>query len=139
MAARLQTLAEPGQVVIAQSTRRLTSGLFEYRDLGRLVLKGLPDPIQAWQVLAASAVQSRFEAQHETSLASLVGREEELELLLRRWNQASQGEGRVVLLTGEPGVGKSSSVGLVPIPWVHPDDRRQRSPCPDGTLNVRVR
>jgi hypothetical protein len=58
------------------------------------VLKGLGDPIQAWQVLAASAVQSRFEAQHETSLAPLVGREEELELLLRRWNQASQDRGR---------------------------------------------
>ena len=60
LAARLQTLAEPGQVVIAPSTRRLTGGLFEYRDLGRVVLKGLADPIQAWQVLAASAVQSRF-------------------------------------------------------------------------------
>ena len=107
LAARLQTLAEPGQVVISPSTRRLTGGLFEYGDLGRVVLKGLADPIQAWQVLAASAVQSRFEAQHETSLAPLVGREEELELLFRRWNQASQGEGRVVLITGEPGVGKS--------------------------------
>jgi hypothetical protein len=94
-------------VVIEPSTRRLTGGLFEYRDLGRVVLKGLADPIQAWQVLAASAVQSRFEAQHDTSLAPLVGREEELELLSRRWNQASQGEGRVVLLAGEPGVGKS--------------------------------
>jgi class 3 adenylate cyclase/predicted ATPase len=107
LAARLQTLAEPGQVVIAPSTRRLTSGLFEYRDLGRVVLKGLADPIRAWRVLAASAVQSRFEAQHETRLAPLVGREEELELLLRRWDQASRGEGRVVLLSGEPGVGKS--------------------------------
>src|SRR5882724_6988275 len=107
LAARLQTLAEPGQVMIAPSTRQLTSGLFEYRDLGRVVLKGLADPIQAWQVLAASAVQSRFEAQHETSLVPLVGREEELELLLRRWNQASRGEGRVVLLAGEPGIGKS--------------------------------
>ena len=113
LAARLQTLAEPGQVVISPSTRRLTSGLFEYGDLGRVVLKGLADPIQAWQVLAASAVQSRFEAQHETSLAPLVGREEELELLLRRWNQASQGEGRVVLLTGEPGFGKSRLIAAL--------------------------
>jgi class 3 adenylate cyclase/predicted ATPase len=113
LAARLQTLAEPGQVVIAPSTRRLTSGLFEYRDLGRVVLKGLADPIQAWQVLAASAVQSRFEAQHETSLAPLVGREEELELLLRRWDQASHGDGRVVLLTGEPGVGKSRLIAAL--------------------------
>ena len=68
LAARLQTLAEPGQVVIAASTRRLTGGLFEYRDLGKVLLKGLADPTQAWQVLAVSAVQSRFEAQHETTL-----------------------------------------------------------------------
>jgi class 3 adenylate cyclase len=121
LAARLQTLAEPGQVVIARSTRRLTGGLFEYRDLGSVVLKGLADPVQAWQVLAASAVQSRFEAQHETSLAPLVGREEELELLLRRWNQASQGEGRVVLLTGEPGVGKSRLTAAL-------DERLQSQP-----------
>jgi transcriptional regulator of acetoin/glycerol metabolism len=113
LAARLQSLAEPGQVVIAPSTRRLTSGLFKYRDLGRVVLKGFADPIQAWQVLAASAVQSRFEAQHETSLVPLVGREEELELLLRRWNQASRGEGRVVLLAGEPGVGKSRLIAAL--------------------------
>ena len=113
LAARLQTLAEPGQVVIAPNTRRLTGRLFEYRDLGRVVLKGLAEPIQAWQVLAASAVQSRFEAQHETSLAPLVGREEELELLIRRWNQALRGEGRVVLLTGEPGVGKSRLIAAL--------------------------
>jgi class 3 adenylate cyclase/tetratricopeptide (TPR) repeat protein len=113
LAARLQTLAEPGQVVIAPSTRRLTGGLFEYRDLGRVVLKGLADPVQAWQVLDASRVQSRFEAQHETSLAPLIGREEELELLLRRWDQVSQGEGRVVLLTGEPGVGKSRLIAAL--------------------------
>ena len=113
LAARLQTLAEPGQVVIAPSTRRLTSGLFKYRDLGKVRLKGLADPIQAWQVLAASAVHSRFEAQHETSLAPLVGREEEQELLLRRWSQGSQGEGRVVLLTGEPGVGKSRLIAAL--------------------------
>jgi class 3 adenylate cyclase/tetratricopeptide (TPR) repeat protein len=113
LAARLQTLAEPGQVVIAPSTRRLTSGLFKYRDLGKVLLKGLTDPIQAWQVIAASAVHSRFEAQHETSLAPLVGREEEQELLLRRWSQGSQGEGRVVLLTGEPGVGKSRLIAAL--------------------------
>ena len=107
LAARLQTLAEPGQVVISQSTRRLTGGMFEYRDLGRVPLKGLAEPTQAWQVLAASAVQSRFEAQHETSLTPLVGRDEELELLQRRWRQAAGGEGRVVLLSGEPGIGKS--------------------------------
>ena len=113
LATRLQALAEPGQVVIAPTTRRLTGGLFEYRDLGKVVLKGLADPIQAWQVLAVSAVRSRFEAQHETSLTPLVGRDEELELLLRRWDQASQGEGRVVVLTGEPGVGKSRLIAAL--------------------------
>jgi class 3 adenylate cyclase len=107
LAARLQTLAEPGQVVISQSARRLTGGLFEYHDLGRVALKGLADPVQAWQVLGPSAVESRFDAQHETSLTPLVGREEELELLLRRWRQAAGGEGRVVLLSGDPGIGKS--------------------------------
>src|SRR6516164_5820776 len=107
VAARLQVLAEPGQVVISDSTRRLTGGLFEYRDLGRVALKGLAETVQAWQVLCASAVESRFEAQHGAALTPLVGREEELELLLRRWERAKTGEGRVVLLSGEPGIGKS--------------------------------
>jgi class 3 adenylate cyclase/tetratricopeptide (TPR) repeat protein len=107
LAARLQALAEPGEVVVSHSTRRLTGGMFEYRDLGRVTLKGLSEPTQAWQVIAASTVESRFEAQHEARLTPLVGREEELELLLRRWQQASAGEGRVVLISGEPGIGKS--------------------------------
>jgi class 3 adenylate cyclase/predicted ATPase len=107
VAARLQALAEPGQVVMADSTRCLTGGMFEYRDLGSVTLKGLSNPVRAWQVVGASAVQSRFEARHETSLTPLVGREEELELLLRRWQRAKCGEGRVVLLSGEPGIGKS--------------------------------
>jgi predicted ATPase/class 3 adenylate cyclase len=107
LAARLQAVAEPERVVISQSTRRLTGGLFDYRDLGRVALKGLSDPMQAWQVLAASAVESRFEAQHGAALTPLVGREEELELLLRRWEQAKGGDGCVVLVTGEPGIGKS--------------------------------
>jgi tetratricopeptide (TPR) repeat protein len=94
-------------VVISQSTRRLSGGLFEYRDLGRVTLKGLADTVQAWRVTGASAVQSRFEAKHEASLTPLVGREEELELLLRRWQRAKCGEGQVVLLSGEPGIGKS--------------------------------
>jgi class 3 adenylate cyclase/predicted ATPase len=107
LAARLQTLAEPGQVVISQSTRRLTGGQFEYRDLGKVAIKGLAEPVQAWQVQGVSAAESRFEAQHEKNLTPLVGREEELELLVRRWRQAGAGEGRVVLLSGEPGIGKS--------------------------------
>jgi hypothetical protein len=107
LAQRLQTLAEPGQVVISDGTRRLSAGLFEYRDLGKVALKGLADPLQAWWVTGTSKVASRFEAQHETSLTPLVGRDEELELLLRRWRRARSGEGQVVLLSGEPGIGKS--------------------------------
>ncbi len=75
--------------------------------LGRITLKGFDQPLQAWRVVRPSAVQSRFEAQHEETLTPLVGREEELELLLRRWRQATAGDGRVVILTGEPGTFKS--------------------------------
>jgi class 3 adenylate cyclase/predicted ATPase len=106
-AARLQALAEPSAVVICPDTKRLTAGLFEYRDIGAVQLKGFPEPLQAWHVVRPSSVESRFEAFRSTGLAPLVGREEELEMLLRRWRQAAQGEGRVVLLTGEPGIGKS--------------------------------
>ena len=107
LAARLQALAEPGTVVISASTRRLTGGHFEYRDLGPVELKGWVEPIVAWQVLRASGVESRFEAQHESRLTPLFGRDEEIDLLLRRWRLATQGEGRVVVLTGDPGIGKS--------------------------------
>jgi predicted ATPase/class 3 adenylate cyclase len=106
-AARLQALAEPDQLVIADSTRRLTGGMFEYCELGGVTLKGLADPVQAWRVTGTSAVQSRFEALHEIRLTPLVGREEELDLLMRRWQRAKSGEGQVVLLSGEPGIGKS--------------------------------
>ena len=107
LAARLQTLAQPGTVVIAPSTRRLTGGHFDYRALGGVALKGFDDPVGACQVVAESALESRFEAQHEIALTPLIGREEELELLRRRWRQAEEGEGRVVLLVGEAGIGKS--------------------------------
>jgi predicted ATPase/class 3 adenylate cyclase len=107
LAARLQALAEPGTVVISASTRRLTGGHFEYRDLGAVELKGWAEPIVAWQVLRTSGVESRFEAQHNSKLTPLFGRDEEIDLLLRRWRLATQGEGRVVVLTGDPGIGKS--------------------------------
>jgi class 3 adenylate cyclase len=107
LASRLQAFAEPGQVVISDATRRLTGGMFEYRDLGGVVLKGLSEAVRSWQVLGTSAVESRFEAQHEIGLTPMVGREEELELLLRRWHRAKSGYGQVVLLSGEPGIGKS--------------------------------
>jgi class 3 adenylate cyclase/tetratricopeptide (TPR) repeat protein len=107
LAARLQALAEPGTVLICPQTRRLTGGHFDYRDVGPVALKGWTEPVQVWQVLRASGVESRFEAMHKTKLPPLFGREEEIELLLRRWRHATQEEGRVVVLTGEPGIGKS--------------------------------
>jgi class 3 adenylate cyclase/predicted ATPase len=107
LAARLQALAQPNTVVIAPTTRRLTGGLFDYRDLGALALKGFADTVRAWQVMGLSAAESRFEALREAGVAPLLGRDEELELLLRRWQQAKNGEGRVVLLSGESGIGKS--------------------------------
>jgi len=107
LAARLQTLAKPGTVLISESTHRLTDGHFEYRGLGPVSLKGWVEPIPAWQVLRTSGVESRFEAQHKTRLTPLIGRDEEIELLLRRWQRCTHGEGCVVVLTGEPGIGKS--------------------------------
>jgi class 3 adenylate cyclase len=107
LAARLQGIAEPNTVVIADGTRRLLGNLFELEDLGAKDLKGIAGSVRAWTALRASSVESRFEAQHETKLTPLVGRDEELELLVRRWRQAVGGEGRLVLLSGEPGIGKS--------------------------------
>jgi hypothetical protein len=106
LAARLQALAEPGAVVIAAATRRLTGGLFEYRDLDSVTLKGFAENVPAWQVLGASALESRFEAMR-TAMTPLVGRDEEIDLLLRRWERAKSGDGQVVLISGEPGIGKS--------------------------------
>jgi predicted ATPase/class 3 adenylate cyclase len=107
LAARLQMLAEPGTVLICPSTRRLTGGHFDYRDMGACALKGWPRPVRVWQVLGTSGVAGRFEAMHRSKLPPLYGRGEELELLSRRWRHATQEEGRVVMLTGEPGIGKS--------------------------------
>jgi class 3 adenylate cyclase/predicted ATPase len=106
LAARLQALAEPGAVVISASTRRLTGGLFAYRDLGTVAVKGFGENVPAWQVTGAGAAESRFEALRGTT-TPLVGREEEVELLMRRWQQAKAGDRQVVLICGEPGIGKS--------------------------------
>jgi class 3 adenylate cyclase/tetratricopeptide (TPR) repeat protein len=107
LAARLQGVAEPNSVVIAESTRKLVGNLFELEDLGSQELKGISGAVRAWAALRPASVESRFDALHATGLTELVGREEELELLLRRWSKAKSGEGQVVLLTGEPGIGKS--------------------------------
>jgi hypothetical protein len=107
LAARLQSLAEPNAVVIAESTRKLVGNLFELENLGARDLKGISGQVQTWAALRPASVESRFDALHSTGLTELVGREEELELLLRRWLKAKAGEGQVVLLSGEPGIGKS--------------------------------
>jgi class 3 adenylate cyclase/predicted ATPase len=107
LAARLQGIAEPNMVVIAEGTRRLLGNLFEFEDLGAKDLKGIAGPVRGWAAVRASSAEGRFEALHTAGLTALVGRDEELELLLRRWSRAKSGEGQVVLLSGEPGIGKS--------------------------------
>jgi len=107
LAARLQTAADPDTVVIANSTRKLVGNLFDCRDLGPIEFKGIPEPVQAWQVLRPSAIESRFEALHPTALTPMVDRQDEMELILGQWQRAKRGAGQVVLLAGEPGIGKS--------------------------------
>jgi class 3 adenylate cyclase/predicted ATPase len=107
LAARLQGIAEPNMVVIAEGTRKLLGNLFELEDLGLRDLKGITSPTRAWAALRASSAEGRFEAMHASGLTALVGREEESDLLLRRWSKAKTGEGEVVLLSGEAGIGKS--------------------------------
>ncbi len=107
LAARLQGLAAADQIVIASSTRRLVGNTFELADLGEHEVKGIAEPVRAWRVIAISAAASRFEASHGAALTPLVGREQDIGLLLERWQLAQDGEGQVVLLSGEPGIGKS--------------------------------
>lgn len=107
LAARLQELAQPGSVIISEPTRRLIGGLFEVQELSASALKGFPTPVRAFRVASEGKAEGRFEALHGAGLAPLVGRTQELALVLERWERAKDSEGQVVLLTGEPGVGKS--------------------------------
>ena len=107
VAARLHGIAEPNMIVIAEGTRRLLGNLFELKDLGARELKGIAGPTRAWAALRATSVEGRFEALHAPGLTALVGREEETEILLRRWSRTNDAEGQVVLLSGEAGIGKS--------------------------------
>jgi class 3 adenylate cyclase/predicted ATPase len=107
LAARLQSLAEPNTMLIAPETHRLVGALFEYRDLGSQTLKGFGEPLQVREVIRPSKIENRFEVRRAGMGSRLLGRDEELDLLWRRWEQAKRDEGRVVLLTGEPGIGKS--------------------------------
>ena len=110
LAARLQAKADANAVVIAPMTKDLTADLFESEDLGLLDLRGIESQVRAWRVVRELATQSRFEARGASAFTGYVGREAELGMLTHRWVQATEGEGQLVLLSGEPGIGKSRAV-----------------------------
>jgi predicted ATPase/class 3 adenylate cyclase len=110
LAARLQTIAEPNGIVISPSTKRLVDGIFVLADLGTRDLKGFAEPVRTWRVVSEISVETRFDASYAAKLMGFVGREQEVSLLIDRWHQAGQGEGQVVLLSGEAGIGKSRIV-----------------------------
>ncbi|HLM14303.1 MAG TPA: adenylate/guanylate cyclase domain-containing protein, partial [Reyranella sp.] len=113
LAARLQQVAAPNTVVVSSSTRRRLGRMFELRPLGSVVLKGFADAVTCWEVVGEAMVESRFAAAHEASLPDPVGRDSELSLLMRRWQFARGGEGQLVLLSGQPGIGKSRLAGTL--------------------------
>ena len=129
LAARLQGVAEPDSVVIAESTRRLVGDLFELGDLGRQELKGVSGLAKAWMALRPASIESRFEALHSSGLTELVGREEELDLLMRRWSKAKAGEGQAVFLSGEPGIGKSRLTAALTVRLANEPHTRLRYFC----------
>ena len=113
LAARLQGLAGANGIVIDQTTRRQLGSLFDCRDLGRLELKGFAEPVPAWQVLGERMIGSRFEAFHADTLAPMIGRDAELDLLTQCWRRAKRGEGQVLLVSGEAGIGKSRLIAAL--------------------------
>ena len=110
LAARIQALAEPQQILIGDATRRRVGGLFDCSDLGEYTIKGIPEPVRVWQVLGDRKGATRFDAVRGQNLAPLVGRRDESAILERLWNEAKAGQGRVVLLSGEAGIGKSRMI-----------------------------
>jgi len=110
IAARVQGLANPDEIILAQSAQRLAAGAFDYLELGEQTLKGVTAPVRCWRVIGRAQTESRFEALHGAALTPLVGREAEVGLLYERWQQAHDGDGQVVLLSGEPGIGKSRMI-----------------------------
>ena len=128
VAARLQALAEPNAIVIANSTRLLTRGAFRYLDLGARQLKGIPDPVRTWQVMGDAAA-SRFEAAHVAGLSRFVGRDQEVALLQSRWEQSVTSEGQAVLLCGEGGIGKSRIAEQLLLRLQETDHIRVRYQC----------
>lgn len=107
LASRLQALAEPSQILIAPRTRLLLGGLFEFADLGDRDLKGVERPVRVWRVVAPGSLSSRFEARTSSHLTPLIGRQDEVRLLHKQYSKAKQGKGQMVLISGEPGIGKS--------------------------------
>jgi predicted ATPase/DNA-binding winged helix-turn-helix (wHTH) protein len=107
LAARLQLSVQPGIVAIESDTRQLIGNLFDCRDLGAVETAGSTEPTRIWQVLGANNLASRFEALRGSAPSPLIGRDEEIDLLLRRWERAKTGEGQIVLVSGEAGIGKS--------------------------------
>jgi class 3 adenylate cyclase/tetratricopeptide (TPR) repeat protein len=125
VAARVQSLAEPNSVYISEATQRLVAGFFLVEDTGPHILKGLPDPVRLFRVLDVSGVRSRLHATANYSLAPFVGRIEERNLLMTRWTQAQKGNGHLVMITGEAGIGKSrllqqfkADLGAIPHTWI---------------------
>src|SRR5262249_34136531 len=128
LAARPQALAEPRRVVVAASARRLRGGLFRVRALGLHEVKGIAEPVAAWAVEGLSASENRFEAVRAAGLTDLIGREGELDFLLERQRLAWKGEGQIVLISGEPGIGKSRLAAALRGRIVRPP--HTRFPCP---------
>lgn len=107
LAARLQTLGQPGELMVSERTKVLAGGGFDYEDRGTHMLKGIALPVRAWKVLGPSDAQSRLDAATRGQMTPMVGRDQEIELLLDRWATSRAGEGQIVLLQGAPGIGKS--------------------------------
>ena len=129
LAARLQSLAEAGAIVVSDQTQRLCRGVFEYQNLGRHELKGFAEPVQAWRVLRESAAQSRFHALRASNLTPLVNRRAELEEIARLWESAKAGNGSTLLVSGEPGIGKSRLADEVTSRLVDDGTLRLRYSC----------
>ena len=121
LAARLQTLAAPDTVLVSEHTRRLAGGSFQYADLGQQSLKGIAEPLRVWRITGMNLAASRFDAATQGALTPLVGREHEVAMLVERWQLAQEGEGQVVLLSGEPGIGNSRILSELPTLHEHRD------------------
>jgi class 3 adenylate cyclase/predicted ATPase len=139
LAARLQALAEPGTIVVAASTRRLLGDLFRLRDLGRHEIKGIAEPVAAWAVEGVSASESRFEAVRAAGLTDLIGRKDELDFLLARQRAAWKGQGQIVLIAGEAGIGKSRLAAALAERIVGEPHTRLRYQCSPYDTNSALR